>query len=127
MAQCLWPGTPFATVIGSSGAIAGVIAGYLIYAFRARILVLVAPLPLFVEVPFWALVLAWALLQLRPVQEFLMFGDGHPVSHSAHLGGLVAGLLLAVLLWRRKGSPGSHTARAAGRIGRNSAPWAPGR
>ncbi len=89
-------------MIGSSGAVAGVIGGYLVYAWRARILVLLPPLPLFVEVPVWVLTFAWALLQVRPVREFLKMGDGQPLTHTAHLGGLGAGLLFWWLLRQRK-------------------------
>ncbi|MEE9128356.1 MAG: rhomboid family intramembrane serine protease [Planctomycetota bacterium] len=102
LTQCLWTSDPRDFVIGSSGAIAGVIGAYLLYARRARIVVLVAPLPLFVEIPFWVLAAAWVLLQLRPVREFLMMGQGRPVSHMAHLGGFLAGLALAWLLWKGK-------------------------
>ena len=104
VAQCLWYPSSTAATIGASGAIFGVVGGYAVYGLRARILVLVAPLPLFVEVPFLVLAAAWALLQLRPIQEFLMVGGSHPVAQAAHLGGLGAGVLLSWMLWTGKGS-----------------------
>jgi len=108
IAQCLWPQDPRAVMIGSSGAVAGVIAGYLVYAWRARILVLLAPLPLFVDVPVWVLSIAWVLLQLRPVREFLKMGEGQPLTHTAHLGGLGAGLLFWWLLRQKNRRRVSH-------------------
>lgn len=107
IAQCLWPIDPRAVMIGSSGAVAGVIGGYLVYAWGARVLVLLAPLPLFVEVPVWVLTIAWVLLQLRPVREFLKMGEGQPLTHTAHLGGLGAGLLFWWLLRPGKSRQGS--------------------
>lgn len=101
IAQYLWPQDSGAVMLGSSGAVVGVIAIYLVCAWRARILLLLAPLPLFVEVPVWVLVLAWVLLQLPPVQEFLKMGGGQPVDPVAYLGGLAAGLLLGWPLCRR--------------------------
>jgi membrane associated rhomboid family serine protease len=114
VAQCLWPQDPRTVVVGSSGAMAGVIGAYVICACHARILILVAPLPLFVEVPFWVLGSAWLLLQLPPVREFLKMGAARPVSHVAHLAGLLAGLLLWWLLRngkrrRRVGQKGTRS------------------
>jgi membrane associated rhomboid family serine protease len=108
IAQCVWPPDPRFVMIGSSGAMAGVISAYLLHAWRARVLVLLAPLPLFVDVPVVVLAIAWVLLQLRAVREFLKMGEGQPLTHMAHLAGLLAGLLLWWLLRRRRAT-GSRT------------------
>jgi membrane associated rhomboid family serine protease len=102
VAQCLWPSNPRFVMIGSSGAVAGVIAAYLLHAWRARILVLLFPLPLFVDVPVIVLAVAWVLLQMRAVREFLKMGEGQPLTHMAHLAGVLAGLLLWWLLRRAR-------------------------
>ena len=86
-------------LIGASGAISGVVAAYFILHPRVRLWVLVffripLPLPAFIPLTLWV------------AQQFLMLAmdlDGM-VSWGAHIGGMVAGGLL-VLVMRRKGVP----------------------
>ncbi|KJS14040.1 MAG: membrane protein [Hoeflea sp. BRH_c9] len=86
-------------LIGASGAVAGVIAAYLMLHPRVRVWVLVLgriplPLPAFIPLMFWVI-----------YQFFMVFTDfGNEVSWAAHVGGIVAGAVL-VLVFRRPGVP----------------------
>lgn len=85
-----------APLIGASGAISGVVAAYLILHPKVRVWVLVflrIPLPLPAVVP----LLLWVL------QQFYMLAvepDGS-VSWGAHVGGILAGAVLVLILRRR--------------------------
>ena len=76
-----------APMIGASGAIAGVLGGYVMLYPRARIVTLVV-IPFlwhFVDVP------AWIFLGLWFLSQFLI-GAGSGVAWMAHVGGFLAGL-----------------------------------
>ncbi|WP_331372062.1 rhomboid family intramembrane serine protease [Sinorhizobium chiapasense] len=88
-----------APLIGASGAISGVVAAYFLLHPKVRVWVLVLfriplPLPAAIPLAFWI------------GQQFFMLvvDSGSGVSWSAHVGGIVAGLLLVVVL-RRRGVP----------------------
>lgn len=85
-----------APLIGASGAVAGIVTAYVILHPRIRIWVLALgriPLPL----PAWIPLLLWIGLQF-----FMVIADRHSgVSWSAHVGGVLAGAVLVVLLKRR--------------------------
>ncbi len=91
--------TSQAPLIGASGAVAGVVAAYLMLHPKVRVWVLVLmrfplPLPAFIPLLFWV------------GQQFVMLvidADSN-VSWGAHVGGIVAGALL-VLVLRRPGVP----------------------
>lgn len=91
--------TSQAPLIGASGAISGVVAAYLMLHPRVKVWVLVfmrvpLPLPAFVPLILWT------------GQQFVMLAlepDGN-VSWGAHVGGIIAGALL-VLVMRRRGVP----------------------
>lgn len=104
-------------LIGASGAIAGVLGGYLVLFPRARVLTVV-PLIIFwpvFEVPAWILLLIWFALQGVGGAQSWGSGEGG-VAFFAHLGGFVAGMLLVLPLARRSGSAGrpGRRGRAAG-------------
>lgn len=88
-----------APLIGASGAISGVVAAYFLLHPKVRVWVLVffripLPLPAVIPLAFWI------------AQQFYMLvvdGDSG-VSWGAHVGGIVAGALL-VLVLRRRGVP----------------------
>jgi membrane associated rhomboid family serine protease len=94
-------------MVGASGAIAGVLGGYLILYPRVRVLVLV-PLPFFwplVRVPAYLMLLWWigmqvlsGLPELSKVNREVSSG----VAFFAHIGGFVAGVVLVKLFARRR-------------------------
>jgi membrane associated rhomboid family serine protease len=87
-------------LIGASGAVAGVIAGYLILHPRVRVWVLALKfLPLRLNAMF--VLGLWILIQIAMV---LMPRTDAPIAWWAHIGGLVAGAVL-VVLFRRPGVP----------------------
>jgi membrane associated rhomboid family serine protease len=84
-----------APLIGSSGAVAGIIAAYLVLHPRVRVWVIAFKfLPLQISA-LWALG-AWIVLQI----VMLVLPQAGPVAWWAHIGGLIAGGLLVVLMRR---------------------------
>jgi membrane associated rhomboid family serine protease len=88
-----------APLVGASGAVAGIVAAYLILHPRVRVWILALgriPLPLPAYIP----LVAWIGLQ------FYMISAGGPeaVSWAAHIGGIVAGAVLVIVL-KRQGVP----------------------
>jgi membrane associated rhomboid family serine protease len=86
-------------LIGASGAVAGIVAAYLILHPKVRVWVLVLgriPLPLPAFIP----LLFWVLFQFIMVVTDL----GGEVSWAAHVGGIICGAVL-VLVLRRSGVP----------------------
>lgn len=90
-------------LIGASGAIAGVLGGYLVLFPRSRVLTVV---PLVVvwpvlEVPAWIWLLVWFAIQAA--SGWRSWGTGQAgVAFFAHVGGFVAGVLLVLLFARRR-------------------------
>lgn len=86
-----------APLIGASGAVSGVVAAYLLLHPRVRVWVLVffripLPLPAFVPLILW-IGQQFYMLLVDPTAD---------VSWGAHVGGILAGLLLVVALRRRE-------------------------
>ncbi|WP_424932892.1 rhomboid family intramembrane serine protease [Amaricoccus macauensis] len=99
---------PFSLVpmVGASGAIAGVLGGYLLLFPKARVDVLLIII-VFVRIlvlPAWVMLGYWFVLQA--VSGYASLGsDGGGVAYLAHAGGFVAGALLALPWWLRAGGP----------------------
>ncbi|EPX80820.1 rhomboid family intramembrane serine protease [Litoreibacter arenae] len=91
-------------VVGASGAIAGVMGGYLLLFPRAKvdiIFIFVIFFKIF-PVPAWAMLGIWFGLQV--FNGVANFGaDGVGVAYWAHAGGFVIGLLLCLPLWLKRG------------------------
>lgn len=86
-------------LVGASGAVAGVIAAYLLLHPKVRIWVLAfGRIPL--RIPAWIPIGLWIAMQF----VMLVAAPDDVISWSAHAGGIVAGLLL-VLVLRRRGVP----------------------
>lgn len=84
-----------APLIGASGAIAGVVTAYLVLYPKVKVWVLAfARIPL--RVPAWLVIIAWIIFQ------FVMFlsGGDQSISWAAHIGGIIAGFILVLLLRR---------------------------
>jgi membrane associated rhomboid family serine protease len=96
---------PSSTVpmVGASGAIAAVMGGYLLMFPRARVDILIILIIVFriIPVPAWIVLSAWFGLQL--LQGTTVPVEGGGVAYWAHAGGFVAGLVLTVPLWRKRG------------------------
>lgn len=95
--------TPNATtpMVGASGAVSGVMGAYFLLFPRSRILTLL-PFIFFMEMvwlPAFVFLGFWFLLQ------FLSIGSASNVAFLAHMGGFVAGMLLARLFARRRPPP----------------------
>src|SRR6056297_3891398 len=87
--------------VGASGAIAGVMGGYLLLFPKARVDILIILIVFFrvIPVPAWLMLALWFGMQL--------FGgwnapaDEGGVAYWAHVGGFVVGLILVIPLWLR--------------------------
>jgi membrane associated rhomboid family serine protease len=94
--------TPSSTIpmLGASGAISGLLAAYVLYFPRARILTFIVPffiftLPAYVFIGYW--------IALQALNAFLNIGAiGGGVAFFAHVGGFGTGLILALLLRPRE-------------------------
>jgi membrane associated rhomboid family serine protease len=83
------------TLVGASGAIAGVLGAYLVLFPRARVVSLLGIFPL--VLPAWVVLGSWFALQWLYFQGAGM-GQGSSVAYFAHVAGFVAGVVLVVLL-----------------------------
>ena len=93
-------------MIGASGAISGVLAGYVTLFPHARVVTLI-PIFIFIhfmEVPAGIFIVLWFILQL--VQGYLSLGmiaeGGGGVAWFAHIGGFLAGLVAIRLFYRKR-------------------------
>lgn len=92
-------------MVGASGAIAGVMGGYLLMFPRAKVDV-VAIIVIFIKmftIPAWVMLAVWFAVQI--FSGWTMIGGGAGVAYWAHAGGFVAGLVLAIPLFVRRGGP----------------------
>jgi membrane associated rhomboid family serine protease len=92
-------------MVGASGAIAGVMGGYLLLFPRARVDVLLFLVIIIriIPVPAWIMLGVWFALQL--VGGYSANSQTGGVAYWAHAGGFVAGLVYALPLWLRRGGP----------------------
>jgi len=98
------PGSPVPTV-GASGAIAGVMGGYLLLFPKAKVDILIILVIIFriIPIPAWIMLGLWFAMQV-----FGGFGtapDEGGVAYWAHVGGFAIGLALTLPLWLRLGGP----------------------
>lgn len=90
-------------VVGASGAIAGVMGGYLLLFPKAKVDVLLIFIVFFrvFSVPAWVMLGVWFALQLF---NSAAPSAGGGVAYWAHSGGFIAGFLLALPLWLKRGA-----------------------
>jgi membrane associated rhomboid family serine protease len=91
-------------MVGASGAVAGVMGGYLLLYPKAKVDILVIIIIVFrvIVLPAWLMLGLWFGLQL--LNGFLTAGaQAGGVAHWAHVGGFFVGLLLALPLWASLG------------------------
>ncbi|MBK8266840.1 MAG: rhomboid family intramembrane serine protease [Planctomycetes bacterium] len=91
----------FVPLVGASGAISGVMGGYLLLFPRARILAVV-PIgyyPATFSLPAWIYLAFYFVMQnLYPAS----FGSGSHVAYWAHIGGFISGVAMILVLPKRK-------------------------
>jgi len=96
---------PWSTVptVGASGAIAGVMGGYLLLFPKARVdmLLFIVFLIRIFTVPAWVMLGFWFLFQI--ISGAGTDPEGGGVAYWAHAGGFIAGFILALPLWLRRG------------------------
>ena len=114
IAQLLSAPTSPVPTVGASGAIAGVMGGYLLLFPRARVDVLFVFIVFFriFPVPAWVMLGLWFALQLFSGVGSDVFGGG--VAYWAHAGGFLIGFLFVLPLWLRRGGP-DYWQRTAGK------------
>lgn len=106
------PGSPV-PMVGASGAIAGVMGGYLMLFPRAKVDVLFIFLIFFriFAIPAWIVLGLWLGIQI--FSGLSIPGDMGGVAYWAHVGGFVAGLVLTLPVWLRRGA-GAYWQQTAG-------------
>ncbi|GIV98292.1 MAG: rhomboid family intramembrane serine protease [Herpetosiphonaceae bacterium] len=83
--------------IGASGAIAGILGAYLIFFHSNRVRVLIGYF--ITEVPAWVVLLLWIATQFISVGQITEQPQGAGgVAYWAHIGGFMAGLIVALVL-----------------------------
>lgn len=92
-------------MVGASGAIAGVMGAYLLLFPKAKVDILIIFIVFFriFPIPAWIMLAVWFALQF--VGGIGTDPDAGGVAYWAHAGGFVAGLVLAVPLWLKRGGP----------------------
>jgi len=91
--------------VGASGAIAGVMGAYLLLYPKARVDILIILVVIFkvLPIPAWIMMAIWFGMQF--IGGLNSSADEAGVAYWAHAGGFVAGLVLALPLWRARGGP----------------------
>lgn len=103
VAQVLSDPSSQVPMVGASGAIAGVMGGYLLMFPKARVDVLIF-LVIFIRViPIPAYIVLGIWFAIQVVQGSITPTEGGGVAYWAHAGGFAAGLLLAIPIWRKRG------------------------
>ena len=90
-------------MVGASGAIAGVMGGYLLLFPKARVDVVLIFVVFFrvILLPAWIVLGLWFGLQVFSGLSTPTEGGG--VAYWAHAGGFIAGIVLTLPAWRRRG------------------------
>lgn len=98
------PGSVIPTV-GASGAIAGVMGGYLLLFPKAKVDVLFIFIIIFriIPIPAWIVLGLWMVFQFAG--GFTALSGQGGVAYWAHIGGFLAGLLMTGPVWLRRGGP----------------------
>lgn len=97
------PSSPI-PMVGASGAIAGVMGGYLLLFPKARVDILLILIIIFriFTVPAWLMLGLWFGLQL--FNGIATDAAGGGVAYWAHAGGFIVGALLCLPLWLKRGA-----------------------
>ena len=103
LAQILFEPGSRVPMVGASGAIAGVMGAYLLLYPKAKIDILVIFIVFFriFPIPAWILLLLW--FGMQAIGGMGATPETGGVAYWAHAGGFIAGLLLTVPIWLRRG------------------------
>lgn len=95
----------YVPLVGASGAISGVMGAYLVLAPKSRIqaITLLGYVPITINLPAWVYMAFFIIIQNLYPATFSVGKGG--VAHWAHLGGIVSGVLLILLLPKRIALP----------------------
>ena len=106
LAQVLFEPSSQVPMVGASGAIAGVMGAYLLLYPKAKVDILIIFVVFFriFPIPAWIILMVWFAMQF--VGGLGANPDEGGVAYWAHAGGFIAGLLMAVPLWLKRGGPG---------------------
>jgi membrane associated rhomboid family serine protease len=101
--QILAGPTSTVPIVGASGAIAGVLGGYLLLFPKARVDFIVIFIVFFktFTLPAWIVLSAWFGIQIFGGLASPSSGGG--IAYWAHIGGFAAGLLIIMPIWFRRG------------------------
>ncbi|HEY7764624.1 MAG TPA: rhomboid family intramembrane serine protease [Aestuariivirgaceae bacterium] len=91
----VFDGNPYIPSLGASGAISGVLGGYILFHPRRRVRVIVGRM--LTEVPAFVAIGLWFIFQLIASLGMLGGMQAGGVAYGAHIGGFVAGLVLVKL------------------------------
>ena len=97
-------------MVGASGAISGVMGGYLVLFPRVRVYTMV-PLGFFLQsfaLPAWVMLIYWSVLQIAGGVTSIFAEQGGGVAFWAHLGGFIAGVVL-IKVFERRDRVAAHT------------------
>ena len=102
MAQVVTSPASVIPMVGASGAISGVMGGYLVLYPRVRVFAMVpiGIIPVSVALPAWTMLLYWFVLQFFGGLVGLLGEEGGGVAFWAHAGGFLAGAVLVKLFAR---------------------------
>lgn len=103
LAQYLSEPQSIIPMVGASGAIAGVLGGYMLLYPRARVDMFLFLLVYFrvIPIPAWLVLGGWFGMQVLTGVGPAAADDG--VAYWAHIGGFIAGVIFALPLWYRSG------------------------
>jgi len=91
-------------IVGASGAIAGVLGGYLLLYPKARVDIVIIFIVFFktFTLPAWAVLCGWFAMQI--FGGLSNTGSGGGIAYWAHIGGFASGLLIAMPFWFTRGA-----------------------
>lgn len=96
----LWNSSQTSPAVGASGAVSAVVAASFARNLRGHVPVVVpvVVVPIVLQLPAVAVVIAWFAMQVRPLQQLLALGECTPLSWSGLLPAFGVGILCAALL-----------------------------
>ncbi|MCX7566490.1 rhomboid family intramembrane serine protease [Sulfitobacter sp. F26169L] len=105
LAQVAMDPASFIPMVGASGAIAGVMGSYLLLFPKAKIDILLFLIIIFriFPIPAWIMLILWFATQFVGGLGTMQATGG--VAYWAHAGGFIAGIVLTIPLWLRRGGP----------------------